>query len=291
MLKNNIPIYQACANVVSLIKSNQSFRLSNQTLHHLFVHNKDTHPHPMLFILKRLYRNNLSELNDEFYAKQLRSWFNSMKPSQLKNVKRSLVHKLITYSLEKKFIACASVIEDVFLIPEKRISPDSFSQTSSLTDTSVFAETTSEESTEISSSINPTIDEFSDQLKINGICPNVFLNNFLKDFRRTNLSTDAYKKKIRILPHCLFYHSMSIEDRETNFKQTWPILHLLARVTNSEARTQKLLAICDYLGVNNVIQILQQYNEYCDTTGLKLIHPSQRYLFNQAINQSQQQIK
>lgn len=287
MLKNNIPTYQACANIVTWIKSTQLLHLSDKTLHHLFAKNINTHPHPLLFILKNLYRKSLSELNDESFAQRLGILFNLINPSQLNKMNRSLINKMIIYSLEKNFIECAKVIKDVFMTPEEKTtltSSSSVSQVSSLSAPSILIDTTTEESTDSSVSNNHiTIDEFSDQLKAEGICPSIFIKNFLQDFRRTSLSTQAYAEKISTVPHCLFYHSILIKSEKSEFKQSWPILHLLANVTNSEVRTQKLLAICDYIGMDNVIGILKQHNEHCNKTGLSLIAPSQTNIFNQAI--------
>lgn len=271
MIKKNIPTYQTCSNIVMWIKSNQPLQLTASSLHQLFLQKKDTKLHPTRFILKNLYRNALSELNDDAYAAKLYDLFHSLQPSKLNKIDHSLVHDMISYSQAKNFVACAKVIQSIFtaLAQQPIVTSDVSSEVSSISDHSMYMDTTSEASTDSSSSNHHiNIETFKEHLMANGQCPQQYLSDFINDFKTTNITAETYAKNISLVPHCLFHESITVT---TVPEQNWPILHIFANLTTSEARAQKLNAICNHLGSNNVLEVLKQYNVYRDDTGYNLI--------------------
>ena len=104
----------------------------------------------------------------------------------------------------------------------------------------------------------------------NGQCPQQYLKNFINDFKTTKITAETYGKNISLVPHCLFHESITVTSVP---EQNWPILHIFANLTNTEARAKKLLAICNYIGFDPVLAVLQQHNPYRNQTGLSLIAP------------------
>ncbi|MDG2348732.1 MAG: hypothetical protein P8L77_04650 [Gammaproteobacteria bacterium] len=277
MNNNNIPTYQACDNIVSWIQSKQALNLSSKTISRLFTQKNSAHPHPFKFILKKLYRNSLFERHDALYASKLISLFELINEKKLLKIDNQLVLDTIALSEKSNFSVCAHTISNIFAsihasdgetTNDVLDSSDTDTTTATIdsTDSKIMPNTMDQSSqTQSPSDIEIISDDPHDELSSQGIP----IDGFINFFKTRSVSVEDYSRRIQTIPHEEFYQSVDIT---TTPVQIWPLLHILANLTTSEARAQKFNAICNHLGSNNVLEVLKQHNAYRNDTGYNLIH-------------------
>lgn len=276
MKNNHIPTYQACDNIVSWIQSKQALNLSSKTISRLFTQKNSAHPHPFKFILKKLYRNSLFELHDALYASKLISLFELINEKKLLKIDNQLVLDTIALSEKSNFSICAHTIDNIFAsihASDGETTNDALDSsdidTTTATIDSLESETmpnTMDQSsqTQAPSDIEIISDDPSDESSSQGIP----IDEFINFFKTRSVSLETYATSIQAIPQEVFYQSVEITTKPA---QSWPLLHILANLTTSEARAQKFNAICNHLGSHNVLEVLKQHNVYRNDTGYNLI--------------------
>ncbi len=276
MKNNNIPTYQACDNIVSWIQSKQALNLSSKTISRLFTQKNSAHPHPFKFILKKLYRNSLFERHDALYASKLISLFELINEKKLLKIDNQLVLDTIALSEKSNFSICAHTIDNIFASihasdgETTNDALDSFdANTTAATIDSSDNEIMSSTTDQTSETITPAVTEVvthhpQDESSTQGVP----IDEFINFFKTRSVSSETYATSIQTIPQDVFYQSVEITTKPV---QSWPLLHILANLTTSEARAQKFNAICNHLGSHNVLEVLKQHNLYRNDTGYNLI--------------------
>lgn len=276
MKNNHIPTYQACDNIVHWIQSKQTLNLSAKTISKLFTQKKSAHPHPFKFIFKKLYRHGFHEQHDALYASRLISLFDQMNAQTLSKIDHELVMDAIGYAKERRFSHCAHTIDNIFAsihASDGETTNDALdsldANTTAATIDSSDNEIMSSTTDQTSETITPAMTEVvTHHPQDESITQGVPIDEFINFFKTRSVSSETYATSIQAIPQEVFYQSVEITTKPV---QSWPLLHILANLTTSEARAQKFNAICNHLGSHNVLEVLKQHNVYRNDTGYNLI--------------------
>lgn len=275
-MKNNIPTYQACYNIVKWIKSEEQLSLSAKTISKLFTKKKSAHPHPFKFIFKKLYRDGFHEHYDALYASKLTSLFDQLNVQTLLKIDHELVMDAIGYAKERRFLHCAHTIDNIFASihasdgettndTSDSLDADTNAATIDSSDNEIMSNTVDQTSQTITPPITEVVTHYpQDESSTQGVP----IDEFINFFKTRSVSSETYATSIQTIPQDVFYQSVEITTKPV---QSWPLLHILANLTTSEARAQKFNAICNHLGSHNVLEVLKQHNVYRNDTGYNLI--------------------